>query len=81
MQDQADTSLSADEARKQEIDREKHAQLKEQKEGKNEWKQALASESESVVSSFLFPLVHLPRVMWGTGERFEEMLMMVVMHR
>jgi len=44
-------TVEASEARKQEIEREKHAQLKNQKEGKNEWKDALASESESVVKA------------------------------
>ena len=39
----------ADEGRKQEIEREKQQQLKEQKEGRNEWKDSLASESESIV--------------------------------
>lgn len=38
------------EARKAEIEHNKQAQLKEQKEGKNEWKEAIASDSESIVS-------------------------------
>lgn len=38
------------EARKAEIEHHKQAQLREQKEGKNEWKEAIASESESIVS-------------------------------
>ncbi|EME40662.1 hypothetical protein DOTSEDRAFT_74267 [Dothistroma septosporum NZE10] len=40
-----------DEARKEEIEREKQQQLKEQKEGRNEWKDALASESESILKA------------------------------
>lgn len=39
----------ADESRKAEIEHTKQEQLREQKEGKGEWKQGLASESESVV--------------------------------
>lgn len=39
----------ADESRKAEIEHAKQEQLREQKEGKGEWKQGLASESESVV--------------------------------
>lgn len=39
----------ADETRKAEIENTKQEQLREQKEGRNEWKDGLASESESVV--------------------------------
>ncbi|KAI5362904.1 hypothetical protein Slin15195_G102850 [Septoria linicola] len=39
------------EARKAEIEHHKQAQLKEQKEGKNEWKEAIASESESIAKA------------------------------
>lgn len=41
----------ADESRKEEIERTNQEQLREQREGKGEWKQGLASESESVVSA------------------------------
>ncbi|CAK1358322.1 unnamed protein product [Cercospora beticola] len=39
------------EARKAEIEHHKQAQLREQKEGKNEWKEAIASESESIAKA------------------------------
>ncbi|KAF2217121.1 hypothetical protein CERZMDRAFT_104562 [Cercospora zeae-maydis SCOH1-5] len=39
------------EARKAEIEHHKQAQLKEQKEGKNEWREAIASESESIAKA------------------------------
>lgn len=41
----------ADEGRKDEIERVKQQQLREQKEGKNTWKEDIASDSESVVSA------------------------------
>ncbi|KAF2164963.1 hypothetical protein M409DRAFT_24864 [Zasmidium cellare ATCC 36951] len=41
----------ADETRKAEIENTKQEQLREQKEGRNEWKDGLASESESVVKA------------------------------
>ena len=42
--------MLADEGRAEEIERVKQQQLKEQKEGKNTWKEDIASDSESVVS-------------------------------
>lgn len=43
----------ADESRAQDIERAKQEQLRQQKEGKGEWKDTLASESESVVSRMI----------------------------
>ncbi|KAK4494205.1 hypothetical protein PRZ48_014503 [Zasmidium cellare] len=42
---------AADESRKEEIERAKQEQLRDQKQGRNEWKQELGSESESVVKA------------------------------
>ncbi|KAF7186463.1 hypothetical protein HII31_12165 [Pseudocercospora fuligena] len=44
-------SKPADEGRAEEIERVKQQQLKEQKEGKNTWKEDIASDSESVVKA------------------------------
>lgn len=48
------------EGRADEVEEIKQAQLKKQKEGKGEWEEGLASESESIVSS-----THPKRISFG----------------
>ena len=43
------------EGRAEEVEEMKQAQLKKQKEGKGQWEDGLASDSESIVGSFFFP--------------------------
>lgn len=53
--------LMADtEGRADEVEDIKQAQLKKQKEGKGEWEEGLASDSESIVRS-----IHLKRISFG----------------